>query len=106
MNKTNSMLECYNRIVNNLFTRRVAMVCFVPILYDHAVEKVNDVLDIVKANYTPKEYPCARLPFAVLDSYDDYEATKYVKSFTGVRKCDAKTNYNRKMKTRAKAKRG
>ena len=106
MNKTNSMLECYNRIVNNLFTKRGAMIQFVPILYEHAVEKANDVVDIVKKNYIPKEYPTANLPFTVLDVYDDYDATTKVKSFTGVKKCDAKGVAYKKMKTRAKTKRG
>ena len=81
------------------------MIQFVPILYEHAVEKANDVVDIVKLNYTPREYPTAHLPFTVLDHYDDYEASKKVKSFTGVNKCDAKANYYKKMKTRAKTKR-
>ena len=54
------------------------------------------MLDIVKVNYTPTEYPFSHLPFSILDHYNDNETTELVQSFTGERKCDAKKTYYQK----------
>jgi len=97
-NKTNCLLERYNRTINDLFpSAHPPLPTFVETLEKEGRAQVKNLRDIDEGVVTPREYPIANLPWSIVKAYEAFAVTDEYQDCTGQRKCDHKATKKAKL---------